>query len=189
MEKNDPNIGKKDAVSKDVNRKTCDCKGVCHCPEKRFKRTCLFIALIVIAIIFLGLIVGCFARMKSGNKMTKMNYGYNMDRNGQNNQLGKDQNMGRNMQNGGNANDNYMGRGADKKYILTQNTIEGKVTAVNDQVFTMDNNGQSRNVQVSSSTRFPLDSTTKINVGDIITVRGQQDSNGMIQAVSISVNP
>jgi hypothetical protein len=53
----------------------------------------------------------------------------------------------------------------------------------------MDINGQSKNVQISDTTRFPLNSATTVNTGDTVLVWGGQDSNGTIQATQISVNP
>lgn len=77
-----------------------------------------------------------------------------------------------------------MGRTNQKK-----NVIEGKVTAVNDKVFTVEQNGQSKNFQISDSTRFPIDSANKVAVGDTVIISGEQDSNETIQATRIIVNP
>jgi len=69
------------------------------------------------------------------------------------------------------------------------NSVSGKVTAINGQTFTTDVNGQSKTVQISDTTRFPLNSATSVKVGDQVVVLGQQDSKGVIQATRILVNP
>ena len=72
---------------------------------------------------------------------------------------------------------------------LSANELDGKVTAVNDKQFTMTVNSTSKTVQISDSTRFPNTSATKVAVGDTVVVIGEQDSNGVIQATEIVVNP
>jgi hypothetical protein len=78
---------------------------------------------------------------------------------------------------------NFMGR------MMGVNSVSGKVIAVNGQTFTIDDNGQSRSVQINDTTRFSINSTTKINVNDQVVVWGLQNSSGVIQADHISVNP
>lgn len=65
----------------------------------------------------------------------------------------------------------------------------GKVTAVNGQTLTVDFSGDSKTVQISDTTRFPLNSATAVKVGDQVVVVGEQDSKGVIQATRIIVNP
>jgi hypothetical protein len=77
----------------------------------------------------------------------------------------------------------FVGRGSG----MRQDSVTGKVTTVNGQVFTIDVNGQSKNVQISDLTRFPLNSTTSVKAGDTVTVWGQQDSKNVIQATRIVV--
>jgi hypothetical protein len=72
---------------------------------------------------------------------------------------------------------------------FNNNSIQGNVTAVDGQKLTINVSGTSKTVQISTDTRFPLNSDTKINVGDIVTVTGEQDSSGVIQAQHIIVNP
>lgn len=79
--------------------------------------------------------------------------------------------------------------GARQKKIFKNNSISGKVTAVDGQTFTVDQNGQAKKVQIGDETRFPLISQTKVNVGDEVLVWGEQDSSGVVQAVRIIVNP
>ncbi len=79
--------------------------------------------------------------------------------------------------------------GGRMMFGLAGNAIQGKVTAVDGQKLTVDVSGTSKTVQVGTDTRFPINSTTKINVGDTVSVTGEQDSNGVIQAVRIVVNP
>jgi hypothetical protein len=67
-------------------------------------------------------------------------------------------------------------------------SIQGNVTAVNGQKITLNVDGTSKTVQIGTDTRFPLDSSTKIVVGNVITVIGEQDSNGVIQAQRIVVD-
>jgi hypothetical protein len=81
------------------------------------------------------------------------------------------------------------GRGRSARLDQKRNMIEGKITVVADKTFTIDQNGQSKNVQISDSTRFPLDSANKVTVGDKVRVWGEQDANGVIQAMRIMVNP
>ena len=82
-------------------------------------------------------------------------------------------------------------RGFGGSYNNTYNTneISGKVTAVNGSSFIVDVAGTSKTVAISSTTRFPLNSATKVNVGDNVDVWGLQDSSGVIQADRIAVNP
>ncbi|HUD20909.1 MAG TPA: hypothetical protein VMQ44_02490 [Candidatus Saccharimonadales bacterium] len=68
-------------------------------------------------------------------------------------------------------------------------SLTAKVNAVNGQTLIVDDAGTSRTIQISSTTRFSLSSTTKIATGDTITVIGSQDSGGVIQADLIYVNP
>lgn len=82
----------------------------------------------------------------------------------------------------------YRGFRGGRGFVF-QNTISGKVTAVNGQTLTIDVNGQTKTVQISDATRFPIGSATKVNVGDQIVVWGSQDSQGVIQATQIAVNP
>ena len=70
-----------------------------------------------------------------------------------------------------------------------ENSTSGKVTAVDGKQFTIDASGTSVKVQISDSTRFPLNSATTVTVGDGVSVSGERDSNGVIQAVRIVVNP
>lgn len=85
----------------------------------------------------------------------------------------------------------HIGRGGMMRggNIANQNAISSKVTAVNDKKFTIDASGTSKDIQISDTTRFPLDSATSVKVGDTVIVRGQQDSSGVIQATTILVNP
>lgn len=85
----------------------------------------------------------------------------------------------------------YGGRGGMMRggNIANQNAISGKVTAVNDKKFTIDASGTPKDIQISDTTRFPLNSATSVKVGDTVIVRGQQDSSGVIQATTILVNP
>ena len=83
----------------------------------------------------------------------------------------------------------YRGPFGARRGFVFSNSISGKVTAVNGQTFTVDVSGQSKTVQITDSTRFPITSATKMNVGDQVVVWGQQDSNGVIQATRIAVNP
>ena len=71
---------------------------------------------------------------------------------------------------------------------FNNNATQGKVTAVDGQKVTMDVSGTSKTVQIGTDTRFPLNSTTKIAVGDTISVVGEQDSTGTIQALRVIVN-
>ncbi len=79
---------------------------------------------------------------------------------------------------------NYGGNGA-----VSANRISGKVTAVNGQTFTIDASGTTKDVQITSDTRFPINSSTGVKTGDQVLVIGQQDSSGKIQATQIIVNP
>lgn len=76
-----------------------------------------------------------------------------------------------------------------KKRTFGVNHISGKVTAVNGQTFVVDTSGQTKTVQISTNTRFPLNSVTKISVNDQVLVWGLQNSDGVIQANQIAVNP
>ncbi len=69
------------------------------------------------------------------------------------------------------------------------NQTSGKVTSVNGSTFTVDASGQTKTVQISATTRFPLNLANKVNVNDQVEVWGLQDSNGVIQATRIAVNP
>jgi hypothetical protein len=77
----------------------------------------------------------------------------------------------------------FVGRGDG----MRQDSVTGKVTTVNGQAFTLDVNGQLKNVQISDLTRFPLNSATSVKTGDTVTVWGQQDSKSVIQATRIVV--
>ena len=81
------------------------------------------------------------------------------------------------------------GTGFRQNNALSDNEVSGKVTAVNDKQFTMTVGSTSKTVQISDSTRFPNTSATKVAVGDTVVVVGEQDSNGVIQATEIAVNP
>jgi|GEM_PF-1669028 len=80
---------------------------------------------------------------------------------------------------------NFVGRGR----INGVSSVSGKVTAVAGQTFTIDVNGQSKTVQISDTTRFPLNSATSVKTEDQVIVFGQQDSKGVIEATRILVNP
>ena len=69
------------------------------------------------------------------------------------------------------------------------NQDSAKVTAVDGKQFTIDLSGTTYKVQINDSTRFPVDSVTTVKVGDQVVVIGEKDSNGMIQADRIIVNP
>ena len=76
----------------------------------------------------------------------------------------------------------FMGR------MMEADSVSGKVTAVNGQTFTIDDKGQSKSVQINNTTRFSLNSATKVNVNDQVVIWGLQNSSGIIQADRISVN-
>lgn len=85
---------------------------------------------------------------------------------------------------------NLGGRGMMKdRGGMMQNRTAGKVTAVNDKQFTIDVSGTSKTIQITDSTRFPVNSSSSINTGDQVIVTGEQNSNGVIQAERIIVNP
>jgi hypothetical protein len=69
------------------------------------------------------------------------------------------------------------------------NVLTGTVKTVNGSKFTVDVNGTTKTVEISSDTRFPVNSATKVAVNDKVVVIGEQDSNGVIQATRIVVNP
>lgn len=73
--------------------------------------------------------------------------------------------------------------------FMGANSVSGKVTSVNNLSFTIDQNGTTKTVQISSTTRFPINSATKVVVGDQVVIRGGQDNQGVIQATLIIVNP
>lgn len=86
---------------------------------------------------------------------------------------------------------NGMGRGMVERghSFAGADQVTGKVTAVNGKTFTMNvGSNQTKDVQISDTTRFPISSNTSISVGDTVTVRGGQDSSGVIQATRISVD-
>lgn len=159
-QKNVPEVSKENAkISENKNQGK---EMTDHCKKAKC-RPWLIMVLAVVVFIFLALTAACVARV--GHKS-----------------FGRNRNMAK-------INRNCMRRGTRSRSTLSQNAIESKVTAVNDQTFTIDNNGQPKNVQISDTTRFPLNSATKVNVGNTVIVYGQQDSNGVIQAQLISVNP
>ncbi len=69
------------------------------------------------------------------------------------------------------------------------NVLTGKVTEVNGDIFTVETDGKTKKVEIGDSTRFPLNSATKVKVGDTVIVTGEQDSEGTVQAVRIIVSP
>ncbi len=165
-QKNVPEVSKEETKVSENKNKEMPKKEMSDKTKKIMCRPWLIIILAVVVVIFLAAAVGCVARI--GRKS-----------------FGRNRNMY-------GISRNYMRRGNGKRYTLNQNgqnLIEAKVTAVNGQTFTVDNNGQPKNVQILDTTRFPLNSATKVNVGDTVAVYGQQDSNGVIQATLISVNP
>jgi len=82
-----------------------------------------------------------------------------------------------------------MGRGFRQDNDESANTISGTVTAVDGSKFTVSVNNSSKTVEISDATRFPITSASKVAVNDKVEVVGQQDSNGVIQANEIVVNP
>jgi len=72
---------------------------------------------------------------------------------------------------------------------ILQDRISGKVTSVNGKSFTLEASGTSYNVQISDSTRFPINSASTVKTSDTVLVWGQKDGNDIIQATQIAVNP
>jgi hypothetical protein len=95
--------------------------------------------------------------------------------------------QGRNFELRGNRGGMMGGR--NMMFGQSSNVTQGKVTAVDGQKITIDASGTTKAVQIGTDTRFPLNSTTKIAVGDTISVVGEQDSVGVIQALRVIVNP
>ncbi len=71
----------------------------------------------------------------------------------------------------------------------TQNGIvlSGKVTAVNGNDFTVDQNGSSKTVKTDSNTRFRGVGINGLKSGDQVVVSGTTNSDGSIQALSVGV--
>jgi hypothetical protein len=91
--------------------------------------------------------------------------------------------MGRGFRQERGFGDKMMGGG------FRQNSVSGTVKAVEDKKFTIDVNGTTKTVQISDTTRFSLNSATSVKVNDKVLVWGEQDSNGVIQANRVEVNP
>ncbi len=147
-----------------------------HCAHKH---KALAIIIAALAVLFI-LGAGAFAalHLKNGRLVKRGLYGrggYGM--------------VGRNYRGGMMGGRGFRGRKWNGSGAVSSNSISGKVTAVNGQTFAVDASGTSKNVQIASATRFPLDSATSVKVGDTVVVRGQQDSSGTIQAKTILVNP
>ena len=124
-----------------------------------------FILLLVVVFGFIG--VTMFGRTRSDNKM------------GRGNNVAIERNFGGQDMRG------MMGRGESNGF----ESVTGKVTAINGKTFTMNiGSNKTKDVQISDTTRFPISSNTNIATGDSVTVRGGQDSNGVIQATLITIN-
>lgn len=91
----------------------------------------------------------------------------------------------------GNIHGNFDGRNGmmGRGNVLFGAQTTGKVTAVDGKTFTVDASGTSLKVQITDTTRFPLKSATSVVVNDQVIVSGEKDSNGVIQATRIIVNP
>jgi len=72
---------------------------------------------------------------------------------------------------------------------IKRDALTGKVTEVSGDTFSVESDGKTKKVEISDSTRFPLDSATKVKVGDTVVVTGDQDSEGTVQAIRITVSP
>ena len=75
--------------------------------------------------------------------------------------------------------------GLNSNGFVIGNAVGGKVTAVNGQQFTIDASGTTKTVQITDTTRFPVNSGTQVKVGDQVIVSGEQDSKGVIQATRV----
>lgn len=84
---------------------------------------------------------------------------------------------------------NFGHRGFANANYSAANRTSGKVTNVNGSTFTVDVNGQTKTIQISATTLFPLNLANKVNVNDQVVVWGLQDSAGVVQANRIAVNP
>jgi hypothetical protein len=73
--------------------------------------------------------------------------------------------------------------------VNTQNgiVVSGKVTAVNGNDFTVDQNGSSKTVKTNGNTGFRGVGISGIKSGDQVVVSGTTNSDGSIQALSVSV--
>lgn len=78
-------------------------------------------------------------------------------------------------------------RGGFRGYM--EDRTQGKVTAVDGKKFTIDVSGTVTQVQITDTTRFPMNSATTVKVGDTVVVMGEKDSGGVVQAIRIMVNP
>lgn len=173
MDEKDKTEEVKEAVKSDIKKADDKTKGMTCSPNHKI------LAVVIVGtavIVVLG--AGAFSVMNLKN-------GRPGNRGFFNNQLGGPGMRGYgHMDRGG-----FGGRKLNGGNVANRNAISGKVTAVNDKKFTIDASGTSKEIQISDTTRFSLNSATSVKVGDTVIVRGQQDSSSVIQATTIVVNP